>query len=476
MKQTFKLLKALSLVIILTFISCGNDDDANQTNVISLQDLTVTIDENPTNGQVVGIVEATQTVGGATLVYSITVQTPTGALTIDASTGELTVADATLFDFETNPVITAIIEVDGAVNTAMVNITIANVTELSAQDLTVSIDENPTNGNVVGTVQATGDGTLTYSITTQTPAGALSINSTTGELVVTDATIFDFETNPTIVADILVDNSGTTETVTVTINLNNVNELSVQDFTISIDENPMGGDVIGTVLATGDGTLSFNIDSQTPNENFLSIDAATGELTVDDEPLFDFEIYPTITAIVSVSNTVSTEMATVTINLNNINELGDYNHGGIIFWIDPADNSHGLVCALDNQMSAAWGCSGFTTGATGTAIGTGEANTLAIVSTCAVPGIAADIANDPINGYNDWYLPSLDEFNEISVNYQAYIWPTIQANGGSALFGTVWTSTEANSNNAYIAFLGGSSPVALPKDVANINILPIRSF
>lgn len=80
------------------------------------------------------------------------------------------------------------------------------------------------------------------------------------------------------------------------------------------------------------------------------------------------------------------------------------------------------------------------------------------------------------NGYDDWFLPSVDEFNEIAINYDDYIAPTILANGGSALFSTVWTSTEVNANDAYIAFLGGSAPIALPKNTANFTVLPIRSF
>jgi hypothetical protein len=35
--------------------------------------------------------------------------------------------------------------------------------------------------------------------------------------------------------------------------------------------------------------------------------------------------------------------------------VGDFRAGGIVFWVDPADNTHGLVCALQNTSIAEWG-------------------------------------------------------------------------------------------------------------------------
>jgi hypothetical protein len=29
--------------------------------------------------------------------------------------------------------------------------------------------------------------------------------------------------------------------------------------------------------------------------------------------------------------------------------VGDFRDGGIVFWVDPADNTHGLVCAIEDQ-------------------------------------------------------------------------------------------------------------------------------
>lgn len=91
-----------------------------------------------------------QTIGGWALAFSITAQTPEGALNINASTGELEVADAKLFDFETNPQLIATVKVDGATNTGTVTVNLTNL-EVTVQNLMVTMDENPTNGESVGT-------------------------------------------------------------------------------------------------------------------------------------------------------------------------------------------------------------------------------------------------------------------------------------------------------------------------------------
>ncbi|MES1215634.1 MAG: DUF1566 domain-containing protein [Bacteroidota bacterium] len=97
--------------------------------------------------------------------------------------------------------------------------------------------------------------------------------------------------------------------------------------------------------------------------------------------------------------------------------IGAHYQGGIIAYID-GTGLHGLIAAPGDQGLASWGCLNTTiSGADGTAIGTGNQNTLDIIAGCSQAGIAAKICADLVlNGYDDWYLPSKDELNQLYIN------------------------------------------------------------
>ncbi len=69
------------------------------------------------------------------------------------------------------------------------------------------------------------------------------------------------------------------------------------------------------------------------------------------------------------------------------------------------------VAPADLTANGGWGCSGLSIpGATGIAIGTGAANTAAILAACNEPDIAARVASEYNGGgYTDWFLPSVGE-------------------------------------------------------------------
>ncbi|MDN3725419.1 cadherin repeat domain-containing protein, partial [Aequorivita sp. SDUM287046] len=92
---------------IFIFISCSKDsnDDPNPfETTVTTSDFSVSMDENPSDGFVIGTVSGTTNQGSVT--FSIMEQTPANAFTIDAASGELKVLNKVLFDFETNPTIT----------------------------------------------------------------------------------------------------------------------------------------------------------------------------------------------------------------------------------------------------------------------------------------------------------------------------------------------------------------------------------
>jgi hypothetical protein len=121
--------------------------------------------------------------------------------------------------------------------------------------------------------------------------------------------------------------------------------------------------------------------------------------------------------------------------------LGENYGGGIVFYLD-STGQHGLISAPANQSKGAeWGCNGTTIGDTSVAIGKGQFNTLAILTGCSAAGIAARICNDLVlNSYDDWFLPSRDELNQMYVHKNII--------GGFA-DNYYWSSTEVGVYHAW---------------------------
>jgi uncharacterized protein (TIGR02145 family) len=99
--------------------------------------------------------------------------------------------------------------------------------------------------------------------------------------------------------------------------------------------------------------------------------------------------------------------------------IGQSYDGGIIFYMD-GDGKNGLVCAPNDQGFYPWGCEGTRIGGTSYAFGTGAQNTDTIISKCAGENAAKICKDLVLNGYDDWYLPSLEElvliYNSLYLN------------------------------------------------------------
>ena len=94
----------------------------------------------------------------------------------------------------------------------------------------------------------------------------------------------------------------------------------VDDFSIAIEENQAFGTVLGSIVVNeSTGSLNFSLSNQSP-AGALSINQTSGELTVAQECLFNFESNPVITAQVSVSDDNGSAVASVEINLIDIND------------------------------------------------------------------------------------------------------------------------------------------------------------
>lgn len=90
--------------------------------------------------------------------------------------------------------------------------------------------------------------------------------------------------------------------------------------------------------------------------------------------------------------------------------VGASSGGGIVFY---SGSKCYVAATSDQSTNIGWGCCcSEIEGADGTSIGTGKQNTADIVTNCTSTGNAAHLCNDLfLNGFSDWYLPSIYELN-----------------------------------------------------------------
>lgn len=234
---------------------------------------------------------------------------------------------------------------------------------------------------------------------------------------------------------------------------NNNNNLTLPVITTSViietsqSTATCGGNITsdgGTTITARGVCWSTSSNPTTSNEKTIDgtgIGSFTSILTgLIPYSIYYVRAYATNNAGTSYGNEVS-----ITIPSGSIS-IGQSYGGGIIFFID-STGLHGLIAAAHDQSSVAeWGCWGIGIGGTSTAIGTGQANTTAIVNGCNVDGNAAIICNDLVlNGYDDWYLPSKWELNEMFLK--------IMVTGGFA-YADYWSSSEMTIYSAYLINFG----------------------
>ncbi|MDI1317426.1 DUF1566 domain-containing protein [Flavobacterium sp.] len=156
--------------------------------------------------------------------------------------------------------------------------------------------------------------------------------------------------------------------------------------------------------------------------------------------------------------------------------VGQAYQGGIIAYIFTSGDTgyvtgqtHGLIATTSNQSTGVqWGCSGTSIAGTNTTLGTGLANTSAIVNGCTTTTIAAALCNNlSSGGYTDWYLPSRDELNKLYLNKTTI--------GG---FGNVpyWCSSQVGTTTAWsINFSTGTLSSTSTKSTS-MYVRAIRNF
>ena len=302
---------------------------------------TRTVAENTAPGVDIGsAVSATDDDKDDTLTYSLG-GTDESSFSIDSSSGQLRTS-ATL-DYEAKDSYSVTITVSdgkGGNDTISVTINITNVDESApnnaptfddGESTTRTVAENTASGVDIGSaVSATDDDkddTLTYSLG-GTDVSSFSIDSSSGQLR-TSATL-DYEAKDSYSVTITVsDGKGGNDTISVTINITNVDESAPnnaptfddgESTTRTVAENTASGVDIGSAVSATDAdddTLSYSLGGT--DESSFSIDSSSGQLrtsaTLDYEAKDSYSVTITVSDGKGGSDTIS-----VTINITDVDE------------------------------------------------------------------------------------------------------------------------------------------------------------
>ncbi|MBV6463578.1 MAG: hypothetical protein OKBPIBMD_01011 [Chlorobi bacterium] len=162
--------------------------------------------------------------------------------------------------------------------------------------------------------------------------------------------------------------------------------------------------------------------------------------------------------------------------------VGEHHAGGIVFWVDSLGN-HGLIVSMiDLDANEAW--SNVDSVACGnTTSDDGKVNTANIIAQTDHTSSAAKLCDDYFNvdygtgRFNDWYLPSRDEF-ELLKNSNVEVENALSVYGAPATLFDVnvyWTSTETDNKNSIAYSFDTYSFVSVRKNTTHY-VRAIRSF
>jgi hypothetical protein len=266
--------------------------NVNEAPIILNQSFNV--NENSSNGTVVGIVLASDPDIGQAITYSIQSGNTNGTFAINVLTGCITVSNSSLLNFESFPVFNLVVRIQDNYSTslssqAIVTVVLNNLNEMPIiSDDAFSILENSLNGSTVGTLNATDPDagqTLTYSIIGGNTYGAFSLTSD-GKIKVANSSAINYELIPLFFLIVKVQDNGTgnlSNQATIVIDLSDVNEnpiINNQSYVLAAYSS--NGTVVGIVSASDPDAgqiVSYSINSGNIN-NAFSINTYSGSLTV----------------------------------------------------------------------------------------------------------------------------------------------------------------------------------------------------
>ncbi|MFT3736517.1 MAG: cadherin repeat domain-containing protein [Rhodocyclaceae bacterium] len=304
-----------------------------------------TISENTSNGAAVGITASASDADATTntITYSLD-DNAGGRFTINSSTGVVTVADASLLDYETDTshnITVRATSSDSSFSTQVFNIAVTDASEAGvgaisdANGAADQVAENAANGTAVGITASASDpdvlDTVSYSLSDDA-GGRFAIDANTGIITVADGTLLNRESAASYNVTVVATSSDLfTSSRTFTIALTDVDEFDVGAVTDSngaansVAENAANGTTVGITASATDAdatnnTITYSLSNSAGGR--FAINSSTGVVTVADGTLLNYESATSHNiTVLATSADGSTSSQSFTINLTDVNEF-----------------------------------------------------------------------------------------------------------------------------------------------------------
>ncbi len=333
----------------------------DNVRLIADQSSSITLAENSANGTVVARAGTSDvdTVSRDTITYSLT-NNSGGAFTINATTGVITVANTTLLDFETTPTRTIVVraaDTAGATLDRTFTIGLTNVNEAptAVVDSAIAVEAggvangtagtNPTGNVLTNDTDVDASDTKTVTGVAAGVVGSASTNvgstvsGTYGSINIasggaytytvnnSNATVQALRTSGQTLTDVfsytMRDAAGLTSTTQITVTIQGAND-TPSDITgaLTIAENSSSGAVVGTLATTDvDAGETFTYALTNNAGGRFSINTSTGQVTVANGSLLDFETNTSHTIVVQSTDAAGASFSkTMTVTVTNVNE------------------------------------------------------------------------------------------------------------------------------------------------------------
>ena len=327
-------------------IAVSDDDEFDLSPLVDGDDVGNLVSEGANVGDLVGITAAAFDADGSQddVTYSL-INDADGAFAIDPVTGQVSVADPGVIDYENSPSLQIEVRAesaDGSSSTAVFNVAVDDVNEFSVSPLqdsdhvTNTVSEGAAIGDLVGvTAQAFdpdgSNNSVSYALLDDA-GGAFRIDPQSGEISVADPGAIDFETAQTMQVEVQASAAdGSTSSATFTIGVNDVDEFDITplvdgDAAVNaISESAAAGTSVGVTAS------AFDADASDSGVTYVLLDDAggafqideeTGEITVSDSAAVDFETASTLQVHVQAASADgSTSTAWFAIAIEDENEF-----------------------------------------------------------------------------------------------------------------------------------------------------------